>query len=93
MPTMVYMFPSDDITLDCRTCVAVNTTACEDCIVHHLLANDAGPIDFVPTLRRTYVSDTDRVVDLFAGAGLLDEDSYSVSFEAFELLDVPQLAR
>ena len=45
---MAHMFSSDDFTLDCRTCVAANTTACEDCIVNHLLANDAGPIDFVP---------------------------------------------
>ena len=90
---MVLMFSSDDITLDCRTCVAVNTTACEDCIVNHLLANDAGPIDFVPTSRRSDVSDTDRVVDLFASAGLLDDDSHSVPFAAFESVDVPQLAR
>ena len=90
---MVFMFSSDDITLDCRTCVAVNTTACEDCIVNHLLANDAGPIDFVPTSRRSDVSDTDRVVDLFASAGLLDDDAHSVSFAAFESVEVPQLAR
>ena len=87
------MFSSDDITLDCRTCVAVNTTACEDCIVNHLLANEAGPIDFVPTSRPSDASDTERVVDLFVSAGLLDGDSHSVPFADFESVDVPQLAR
>ncbi len=90
---MAHMFSSDDITLDCRTCVAANTTACEDCIVNHLLANDAGPIDFVPTSRRRAVSDTERVVDLFARAGMLDADPHFVPFAVFESVDVPQLAR
>lgn len=90
---MVRMFSSDDITLDCRTCVAANTTACEDCIVNHLLANDAGPIDFVPTAQRRAVDEIDRVVDLFVKAGLLDSDPDVVPYAAFESVDVPQLAR
>ena len=89
---MAHMFSSDDITLDCRTCVAANTTACEGCIVNHLLANDAGPIEFIPTSRRD-VSDTERVVDLFSRAGMLDEDPSFVSYASFESVDVPQLAR
>jgi len=90
---MVRMFSSDDITLDCRTCVAANTTACEDCIVNHLLANDAGPIDFVPTAQRRAASEIERVVDLFVKAGLLDNDPDFVPFASFESVDVPQLAR
>ena len=36
-----------DISIECGTCVATGTTACADCIVTHLLANDDGPIDLV----------------------------------------------
>src|SRR6056297_2915839 len=35
-------------SIECGTCVAAGTTACTDCIVTHLLANDDGPVDFVP---------------------------------------------
>ena len=35
-------------SIQCGTCVAAGTTACTDCIVTHLLANDDGPVDFVP---------------------------------------------
>lgn len=87
------MFDSDDISLDCSTCVAVNTTACGDCVVQHLLANDAGPIEFVPAPRRAVVSETERVVALFAGAGLLDADPHFVAFDEFESLDAPQMSR
>ena len=41
--------PDTDLRLDCQTCLAANTTACNDCVVTHLLANDAGPIEFVTT--------------------------------------------
>lgn len=89
MRIMGRMPTSDDLTLDCQTCVAVNTTACGDCVVHHLLANDAGPIEFVPA---PAVSDTERVVDLFAKAGLLDEQPRFVAYADFESLDVPLMA-
>ncbi len=39
---------SDSFSIECGTCVATGTTACTDCVVAHLLANDDGPIDFVP---------------------------------------------
>lgn len=42
------MFSDDDLTLDCATCLAANTTACSECIVSHLLANDDGPIGLEP---------------------------------------------
>jgi len=85
------MFTSDDITLDCHTCVAANTTACGDCVVQHLLANDAGPIEFVPTPRRGVVSDTRRVVRLFARAGLLDDDPRFVPYAEFESSHAPRM--
>ena len=90
------MFSSDDLTLDCQTCVAVNTTACGECVVNHLLANDAGPIEFVPAPSRPApdgVSDTQRVVELFAKAGLLDEQPHFVAYADFDSADTPQLAR
>lgn len=90
---MAHMFSSDDLTLDCRTCVAANTTACEDCIVNHLLANDAGPIDFVPIEQRRSVSETERVVEMFAKAGLLDDEPQYVSPATFDSFDVPQMVR
>jgi hypothetical protein len=39
-----------DLSIECDTCVATGTTACADCIVTHLLANDDGPIDLVTVL-------------------------------------------
>jgi Ni,Fe-hydrogenase III small subunit len=42
------MFESDDFSIDCKTCIGAGTTACTDCIVTHLFANDDGPIDYVP---------------------------------------------
>ena len=61
--------------------------------MNHLLANDAGPIDFVPTAPCRVVSDTDRVVELFAKAGMLDDDPHFVPFVTFESVDVPLLVR
>ena len=86
------MFSSDDLTLDCRTCLAANTTACGDCVVTHLLANDAGPIEFVPAPVARRASDTQRAVDLFSKAGLLDADPHFVAFAEFEAWGAPQLA-
>lgn len=91
------MFSPDDLTLDCSTCLAANTTACGECIVTHLLANDAGPIAFVPAAvrvaRRGALSDTARVIELFADAGLLGDDAHFVPFSEFAGREVPQLAR
>ena len=90
---MVCMTNDIDLALDCTTCVAANTTACGDCVVNHLLANDAGPIEFVPNPRRApVVGETARVIGLFAKAGLLDDDPQFVAFSDFESGSVPQLA-
>jgi hypothetical protein len=42
------MHDADDLTIECATCPATGTTACGDCIVTHLLANDDGPIEYTP---------------------------------------------
>ena len=81
------MTGSHSITLDCRTCPAVHTTACEDCVVDHLLANDAGPIEFVPS---TPVDPCDQAVALFAQAGLLDDEPCFVTLAEFESAGAPQ---
>lgn len=86
------MFSHDDLVLDCRTCVAANTTACSDCVVHHLLANDDGPIAFVPSVVELEQSDEERAAQLFVGAGLLDEGASWLPYEQFEPSVSPQSA-
>ncbi|MEL6891468.1 MAG: hypothetical protein AAFP84_07730 [Actinomycetota bacterium] len=72
------------IHVDCHTCLAVNTTACGDCLVTHLLANDAGPIEFVSTgLRIVDGSAGDRGV----GAVPDDVEADSDVVRAIALLD------
>ena len=73
-----------DISIECGTCVATGTTACADCVVTHLLANDDGPIDLVtvpigPRPRRS----TGRS-RLFQRAGLLDDPIEFVDVADFE---------
>ncbi len=79
---MVAMFDDDALTIDCDTCVATGTTACNDCVVGHVLANEDGPIGLVVARQhpvavsvRTDVGarDADRAVELFVAAGLLDD--------------------
>lgn len=78
------MFSQDEITLDCNTCLAANTTACADCIVSHLLANDDGPIELEPVPVHAPVSSADRVVGMFGRAGLIDDDPVFVSQREFD---------
>ncbi len=73
-----------DISIDCGTCVATGTTACADCIVTHLLANDDGPIDLVTVPVGAPVSVTDRAIALFCSAGLVDDPVELVSVAEFE---------
>ncbi len=72
------------LSIECGTCVATGTTACADCIVTHLLANDDGPIDLVTVPLAAAVSATDRAVELFRRAGLLDDPVQCVSLADFE---------
>lgn len=71
-------------SIECDTCVATGTTACAECIVTHLLANDDGPIDLVTVRVDAPVSGTDRAVALFQRAGLLDDPAEFVSLAEFE---------
>jgi hypothetical protein len=73
-----------DISIECGTCVATGTTACADCIVTHLLANDDGPIDLVTVPIAAPITAIDRAVGLFQRAGLLDDPVVFVSVEEFE---------
>ncbi len=73
-----------DISIECGTCVATGTTACADCIVTHLLANDDGPIDLVTVPVGVPTSPTSRAIELFQRAGLLDDPIEFVSVGEFE---------
>ena len=70
------------LSIECGTCVATGTTACADCVVAHLLANDDGPIDLV--MVAPPLSMADRAIALFVNAGLLDDPIEFVSSTEFE---------
>lgn len=85
------MTESDDFSIDCKTCIGAGTTACNDCIVTHLLANDDGPIDYVPVALTEVprVPDQNEVaVSLFVRAGLVDDHAPFISVEEFEAFEV-----
>jgi hypothetical protein len=73
-----------DISIECGTCVATGTTACADCVVTHLLANDDGPIDLVTVPVGLPSTPTGRAIELFQRAGLLDDPVEFVTVEQFE---------
>lgn len=76
----------EDFSIDCKTCIGVGTTACNDCLVTHLLANDDGPIDYVPvTLTEVpRVPDAhESAISLFVRAGLVDDPIEFVTAEEF----------
>ena len=73
-----------DISIECGTCVATGTTACADCIVTHLLANDDGPIDLEVVPVASPLSPTDRAIALFRSAGLVDDPVEFVTVAEFE---------
>ena len=73
-----------DISIECSTCVATGTTACADCIVTHLLANDDGPINLVTVPIAAPITAIDRAVGLFQRAGLLDDPVEFVDVVDFE---------
>lgn len=80
-----------DISIECGTCVATGTTACTDCIVTHLLANDDGPIDLVTVPLADPVSATDRAIALFRRAGLLDDPVEFVETADFDRVDTSRV--
>lgn len=79
---------SDGMTIECATCVAASTTACADCVVGHLLANEDGPIEYVAVPvgppRSAAERAVDRAVELFVAAGLVDAPVQFVDPAEFE---------
>lgn len=71
-------------SIECGTCVATGTTACAECIVTHLVANDDGPIDLVTVPIEAPVTAEVRAIALFERAGLLDDPIVFVDVEEFE---------
>jgi hypothetical protein len=81
---MMVVMDNFDLSIECGTCVATGTTACADCIVTHLLANDDGPIDLVTVPVAAPLSSADRAIALFRSAGLVDDPIEFVSVAEFE---------
>lgn len=80
------MFENDEDSIDCNTCVGAGTTACSDCIVTHLLANDDGPIEIVPVRLvevPPFPNAEETALDMFVRAGLVDAAAPFVSPEEF----------
>ncbi len=71
-------------SIECSTCLATGTTACADCVVAHLLANDDGPIDLVTVPIAAPLSVTDRAIGLFVRAGLVEDPIEFVRLAEFE---------
>ena len=91
---MMVDMENNDISIECGTCVATGTTACADCIVTHLLANDDGPIDLVTVPVATPLSATERTIALFRSAGLVDDPVEFATVEEFErAMAAPALPR
>lgn len=83
-PVMMGAMNDIGFSIECGTCVATGTTACADCVVAHLLANDDGPIDYVTVSVAAPLSPTDRAIALFQRAGLLDNPIEFVSVAEFD---------
>lgn len=81
---IVRMNESDYFNIECGTCLAAGTTACNECVVTHLLANDDGPVKF--SMVRVGVSrgPQERAIELFERAGLLDDPVEFVPTEVFQ---------
>jgi len=81
------------ISIECDTCVATGTTACADCLVSHLLANDDGPIDLVTVPVVSPRSPTMQAIAWFQQAGLVDDPLEFVSVAEFERVPPAPVAR
>ena len=82
------MFQPNGSTIECETCVAANTSACGECIVNYVLANDAGPIEYVPAPEPVEVQlrsgTIEAAIDLFVRSGLVEEPVTFVTVAEFE---------
>jgi len=88
----VNMTAHQNFSIDCKTCIGAGTTACNGCLVTHLLANDDGPIDYVPVV----LSEVPRLADpqemaisMFIQSGLVDVPIQLVPVEDFTGYGVP----
>jgi hypothetical protein len=77
---------SAGFSIECGTCLASGTTACSDCIVTHLLANDDGPIDLTTVSVDFPLDPQEQAIALFERSGLLDDPVEFVPFDVFESL-------
>jgi hypothetical protein len=81
------MFDSDELCIECATCIGCGTTACSDCVVAHLLANDDGPINFMP-IRLSEVpripTPDEMAIEMFTRSGLLGASPQFVPIDEFE---------
>ena len=86
------MFENDELSIDCATCIGAGTTACSDCIVTILLANDDGPIAYVP-IQLTEVpplpTPEEVAIEMFTRAGLITSPVEFIPLEMFESSAVP----
>jgi hypothetical protein len=87
------MHDADDLTIECATCPATGTTACGDCIVTHLLANDDGPIEYTPAPHvgpgDVDTGDIDSCAEEWGVDGRSLEDRALSLFAAAGLIDDP----
>ncbi len=82
----------EDFSIDCKTCIGAGTTACNDCFVTHLLANDDGPIDYVPVVLsevRRLPDPQEVAISLFIRSGLVDDPIQLVPVDEFTGYGVP----
>jgi len=78
------MIETDHFSIECNTCLASGTTACNDCVVTHLLANDDGPIEFLTVGINAAPGSQEQAIVLFERAGLLDDPVEFVPADVFE---------
>ncbi len=71
-------------SIDCGTCIATGTTACNDCVVTELLAATDTPIELLPTPAAGSGAGLGGVVGLFQQAGLIDDEPVWVEPEEFD---------
>lgn len=90
------MFESDDFSIDCNTCIGAGTTACTDCIVTHLFANDDGPIDYVPvqlTVVPSIPDPEDVAIEMLQRVGLIGVMPEFVPLDEFRSHGAPVAVR
>jgi Ni,Fe-hydrogenase III small subunit len=90
------MFESDDFSIDCKTCIGAGTTACTDCIVTHLFANDDGPIDYVPvqlTVVPAIPNPEDVAIEMLQSVGLIGATAEFVPVDEFRSYAIPVAVR